>query len=48
MNDLMETPAGTERVGDEFHDPDNWVECPDCGYDNPVGYDDCTFCGAEI
>lgn len=30
--DLMDTPAGKQRVGDEFHDPDeSFGRCDACG-----------------
>lgn len=46
--DLMDTPEGTGLAGDELHRRDNWTECGACGYDVPVDYDTCTFCGAEL
>jgi len=46
--ELINTPAGTERAGDECHAPGNWQECSACGYDNPTNYDACTFCGGEL
>lgn len=48
VEDLMETPEGLVRVGDEFHDPDNWKECPGCGVDCPVDSTSCFNCGHEF
>lgn len=34
-------------VTDEIHHPENWDECPSCGYDVRADYDTCPFCGRD-
>jgi len=43
VTDLFDTNAD-----DELHHESNWQDCPSCGYDNPVTYDACTFCGEAL
>lgn len=45
---LMDAPPGTERRGDEFHDPEHWIICRDCGFDNPNDFETCLRCGADL
>lgn len=42
---IMEAPPGTERVGDEYHDPANWRTCLNCGVDCPAESTTCFYCG---
>lgn len=46
--ELMTTPDGLIRVGDEFRDPDNWKECSVCGIDCRVTSTACWNCGHEF
>lgn len=48
VEDLMETPEGLVRAGDEFHDPANWRACPRCGVDCPADSTSCFSCGAPF
>lgn len=48
VTELMDTPPGLVRRGDEFHDPKNWERCSDCGVDCPIDSTDCFNCGAEL
>lgn len=41
---LLDPPPGTERAGDEFHDPQHWVTCQSCGVDCPERSDRCYYC----
>lgn len=46
--DLMDTPDGLVRRGDEFHDPENWQDCPICRVECPADSSSCFNCGAAL
>jgi len=46
--ELIQTPADTERAGDECHREGNWTECGACGYGVPADYAECPFCGGQL
>lgn len=48
VEDVMDSPEGLIRSGDEFHDPDNWVRCPRCRVGCPVDFERCFRCGAAL
>lgn len=44
---LFDVPDEAELVGDEIHDPRNWIRC-DCGVDCPAESETCWNCGEPL